>query len=255
MTDSNFSWYPGHIKKAEDELRKHWLPLVDQVIELVDARIPLSGFYPRRELWQGKPLLTLYTRRDLCDLEFFPKTLQKKLIDGKRPEAWRRFVLQELERLGEPVLEKLKRQGRSRKLRVGVCGLPNVGKSTFLNGLSGLGRKAKTGHKPGVTRQIQSVESDALTIMDTPGLMPIALPKDEAYLLALCGLIPEKLFDPLDLAAILQSTLKETYSTQLEKLPKRIDLYEPDSENLTDAEKLLHDFQSGKLGKLNLEKP
>ncbi len=236
----NFSWYPGHIKAAEDELKKKWLPLIDLVIEVVDARVPISGVYPKRELWGCKPIINVFTKKDLTDLKITLSLIDKSclVIDARLPHQWRKKLVELIKIIGKETKQKLQMQGRKRNLRIGICGLPNVGKSTFLNSLANVGKKAKTGDKPGVTRQMQFIQSQEFDLLDTPGIMPHSLEEEISYKLALCGLLPEKLFDKEILLDYL-----------LEKCPQIKTADHPEQS----AEFLIKRFQEGKLGKTCLD--
>lgn len=198
-----FSWYPGHIAKAEKELRTKWIPLLDVVIELVDARVPISGQYQQRDLFRNKPIITVYTKGDLSNFT----DNESLIIDARSRSKWKQSLHRTIQKHSTEVQAKLKSQGRNRKLRLGVCGLPNVGKSTFLNTFRGQGKKAKTGNLPGVTRQMQFITGQDYDMLDSPGICPVKLPKAEAYKLMLCQLLPDKLFDTIEVAQKLHSLL------------------------------------------------
>lgn len=236
----NFSWYPGHIKAAEEELKKKWLPLIDLIIEVVDARVPISGIYPKRELWLGKSIINVFSKKDLTDLKTTLSLINKPslVVDARLPHEWKKKLIDLIKKTSLPIKHKLQAQGRKRNLRIGICGLPNVGKSTFLNSLGGLGKKAKTGDKPGITRQMQFIQSPEFDLLDTPGIMPHSLEQEVSYKLAVCGLLPDKLFDKEDL----KNYLLENYP-QI----KAADHIEQS------AELLIKRFQEGKLGKICLD--
>ncbi len=247
-TNKNFSWYPGHIKAAEEVLQKKWLPLLDMVIELVDSRVPITGKYPDTKLWKNKLILTVFTKADLTDKKAFPSELRPLIINSHKPHEWRNKLANLVSKTAKPILDKLSEKGRKRNLRIGVCGLPNVGKSTFLNSLSGLGKKAKTGDKPGITRQMQWIPSPQFDMLDTPGVIPFALDHEMAFKLAICGLLPEKLFDRDELSEYLQKIMQENYELS------GLDFVQKKEQLLQDSELLLKHFQQGKLGKFCLDR-
>lgn len=206
-----FSWYPGHIAKAEQELRDKFIPLVDIVIELVDSRVPVSGRYNDRSIFRNKPVITLFTKGDLSNLSDF--AVEGLIIDS-RSKRWRSKLASLIKKTGKPVLEKIEKQGRKRNLRIGICGFPNVGKSTFMNSLLDTRKKVKTGNKPGVTRQMQFIEGNEFDLLDTPGICPIRIEHEQAFKLAVCNLLPDKLFDNVKLAKQLLPILEEKLGVQ-----------------------------------------
>lgn len=242
-----FSWYPGHIKAAEDELKNKWLPLLDLVVELVDSRVPISGKYPNQGLWKSKKIISVYTKKDLSGL-VLPSNQVGLVLNAHLPHIWRQKLVSLILAHSTDILEKLKKQGRKRNLRIGVCGLPNVGKSTFLNSLGASTKKAKTGDKPGVTRQVQWINCKDFDLLDTPGLMPLAVDQETAYKLALCNLLPEKLFDKLTLAEKLFALLEEI-DPELLAETKLADLQKDEKK----AYLFIRKFQEGKLGKIYLD--
>lgn len=206
-----FSWYPGHIAKAEQELREKFIPLVDIIIELVDSRVPLSGRYNDRSLFRNKPIITIYTKGDLSNLRDF---MGNELIIDSRNKRWRSKLSSLIKKVGQPIMDKVAKQGRKRNLRIGICGFPNVGKSTFMNSLLDTRKKVKTGNKPGVTRQMQFIAGDDFDLLDTPGICPIRIEHEQAFKLAVCNLLPDKLFDDTKLAKQLLTVLQEKLGVQ-----------------------------------------
>jgi ribosome biogenesis GTPase A len=240
------SWYPGHIKTAEDQLKSKWLPLLDLVLELIDGRVPISGRYPDDKIWGNKLVLPLYTKKDLTDTNIFPK--DSLLVDSRFPHQWKNKLISAIKKAAQPVFKKLESQGRKRKLRIGICGLPNVGKSTFLNSLGGIGKKAKTGNLPGITKQMQWITSAAdFDLLDTPGIIPFSVVQPTAFKLALCSLMPAKLFEQEAMANFLSEYLQENY-------PVYWAAFKQEEGSHHDADLLIKNFRSGKLGKICLDR-
>lgn len=277
----NYQWYPGHMTKAKRSMQED-LKLIDLIIELVDARMPLSSRNPDiDELGRNKSRLVLLNKADLADpavnrewcsyfqqrgihvLEINAKTgAGLKAIQGKVQEACR---------------EKLERDRRrgilNRPVRAMVAGIPNVGKSTFINSFAG---KActKTGNKPGVTKGKQWIRlNKGLELLDTPGIL---WPKFEdqavGMKLAFIGSMNDEILQKeelaLDLIRFLAGTypgiLQERYSLEegnpldvLTGICESRRCYkkgqEPDIGKAAGI--LLDDFRNGRLGRISLERP
>ncbi len=200
-----FSWYPGHVAKALREFKDKWLPLIDLVVEVVDSRVFSSAKYPEIEIFGSKKVITVFSKGDLCNLKEINK--EAFVIDSHKPDKWKAKFKRLFEINTEQVKEKLERQGRKRNLRIGICGFPNTGKSSFLNALLKSGKKAKTGSLPGVTRTMQFVKNEDFDLLDTPGVCPVKLDRERALKLTLCGLLPEKLFQEEELIDYLRNIL------------------------------------------------
>jgi len=241
-----FSWYPGHIKLAEQELKNKWLNLLDIVIELIDGRVPISGQYPNREFWGNKKIIQVFTHSDIADKDFLKKHFVNTLsINAHKPHEWKAKLSNLIKDNSLEIKEKLQNQGRRRKIRLGVCGLPNVGKSTFLNSLLKSGKKAQTGNQPGITRRMQWVEGADFDLLDSPGIMPLSVEFEIAYKLALCNLLPQKLFD----LELLKDKLLVFLAINYPDIhPKAFDL-----SLRMKAESFVKYFQDGKLGHICLD--
>lgn len=175
-------WYPGHIAKAERKLKEQ-INLVDVVIEVLDARIPLSSCYKNIESLLGeKPRLILLNKADLApehELKNWIAILEEKFdcpvltTDAKNSKDLNKIVNKAVE-LSEPRIKKLMEKGLLRRpARVMVVGMPNVGKSSIINKLTKTS-KTKVGAKAGVTRQQQWVKiNPKLDLLDTPGIIPM----------------------------------------------------------------------------------
>ena len=179
---THIHWYPGHIAKAEKKLKEQ-LSLVDAVIEVLDARIPLSSGYDNiAGLLNDKPRLILFNKSDLADrakLKKFAEKIEKDsgypviLTDAKNSKDLN-FIVKKAVELSEPRIQAIMKKGLLRRpARVMVVGMPNVGKSSIINKLT-RSSKTKTGAKAGVTRQQQWVRiNPQLELLDTPGIIPM----------------------------------------------------------------------------------
>ena len=279
----NIQWYPGHMTKTRRQIEAD-LKLVDAVCEIVDARIPISSRNPDIDaICGGKPRILVLNRMDLTDPEATKKWAayfrergmsviatdckSRRGISDFTPAA-RRACAQKLERDAK--------RGMNRPLRVMVVGIPNVGKSTLINQISGR-KGAKAENRPGVTRGKQWVSVDAgLQLLDTPGIL---WPKFEdprvGMMLAYTGAVKENVIDLEELACFLMTLLHKHYPKALldryqveapadtpgwELLElagrKRGYLISGGEVNLERmARVLLDEFRGGKLGKFTLEMP
>src|SRR5574344_605054 len=174
-------WYPGHIAKAESELKAK-ISLVDVVIEVLDARLPFSSSYgDTKKLLGDKPRLILLNKSDLVEdreLKLWIKHVEEKfgcpvfITEKKSNKDFNKIVSKVIE-LSEPKIQALMKKGLLRRpARVMVIGMPNVGKSSIINKLTKTS-KTKVGAKAGVTRQQQWVKvNPKLDLLDTPGIIP-----------------------------------------------------------------------------------
>ncbi|MFA9557442.1 ribosome biogenesis GTPase YlqF [Evansella sp. AB-rgal1] len=279
----SIQWFPGHMAKAKREAKEK-IKLIDVVMELVDARIPLSSRNPViDEIAKGKPRLILLNKSDLADLAateqwmsyFKKKNFAVLQIDAQKGTGVQK-VPQVVTQLAEPLITKWKSKGMNpRAIRALILGIPNVGKSTIINRLANK-RIAKIGDKPGVTKAQQWIKvGKEMELLDTPGIL---WPKfeDEAvgYRLALTGAIKETIFDFQDTTVFLLKYLREAYPErlkdryQLDEIPEDIvELYDVigrkrgclmaggqiDYDRV--AELLFREFRSGTLGNISLEYP
>ena len=278
----NYQWYPGHMTKARRMMEEN-IKLIDLVIEVVDARIPMSSRNPDIDnLAKNKARLILLNKSDLSD-----ERLNKQWIDylaqkgvlclqlNSRNGAGIKQMNSAIERACHEKIERDKKKGiMNRPVRAMVVGIPNVGKSTFINAYAGRAC-AKTGNKPGVTKGKQWIKlSKTVELLDTPGIL---WPKFDSEIvgrnLALIGSMNDEVINIEDLAFEAVTFLKNNYSGNLSE---RYGVDE-DEETLeimdaiaakrgclkrgamTDYEKLagiiLDDFRSGRIGRITLEKP
>lgn len=270
-------WYPGHIAKAERKLKEQ-LSLVDAVIEVLDARLPLSSGYENiAGLLNDKPRLILFNKSDLADrteLKKWAELIEENsgypvlLTDAKNSKDLNNIVKKAVE-LSEPKIQALMKKGLLRRpARVMVVGMPNVGKSSIINKLT-KSSKTKVGAKAGVTRQQQWVRiNPQLELLDTPGIIPMKQDDQErARKLAFVNSVSENAYSNEMVAKELLSMLEEKYPAILREYYNLDD--EISLENLAfarnwivsggkpDIERtsvyLLRDFREGKIGKFMLD--
>ncbi|MBP3816285.1 MAG: ribosome biogenesis GTPase YlqF [Firmicutes bacterium] len=279
MTIENINWYPGHMKKTRELIQEN-LKLVDVVVELLDARIPLSSRNPIiGELVGDKNRIIVLNKSDLSDSdankkwkEHFSKEVsgQVVLVDSMRGTG-----IKDLMSLMKKIEEDLnKERTRQKKLRLMIVGVPNVGKSSLINRLTGR-KAAKTGDKPGVTKGKQWLTlENGMQLLDTPGIL---WPKFEdpkvGVVLAYCGSIKEEILDKETLALNLIELLQNEYPSLLMERYKLEELDEVPLENMDNiarkrgfilpgkridyercARTVLDEFRSGTIGRITLEK-
>lgn len=278
-------WFPGHMTKAQRMIREQ-LKLIDVVIELLDARIPLSSANPViAELVEGKPKVVALNKADLAETaqttewirHFRSQGFTTVALDSSTGKGTKELV-NKVEQEAAEKLAKLTAKGiKGRAVRAMILGIPNVGKSSLINRLIGTAT-AKTGDKPGVTRGQQWLKvGKNLELLDTPGVLwPRMDDQEVAFKLAVTGAIKDDIYDMekviLDLLRILNTDYRdrlcERYKLNSEQLPengeellaligaKRGCLR---SGGIVDYEKvrriILTDFRSGKLGQFTLDRP
>ncbi len=279
----NYQWYPGHMTKAMRQMKED-IKLIDLIIEIVDARIPISSRNPDiDELGKNKARMVVLNKADLADEKmnalwssyFEKKGIHTVSINSRRSSDLK-AVKQKIEEACREKKERdLKRGIKNRPVRAMVVGIPNVGKSTFINALTGRAA-AKTGNKPGVTKGKQWIKLDkTVELLDTPGVL---WPKFEdnatGMKLAFIGSINDNILYTEELAGDLIDFLHGEYPGMIEEY---YDLQEKDlkayhilegigqrrgcikSGGGIDTEKaaglLMDDYRAGRLGRLTLERP
>lgn len=206
---ANVQWFPGHMTKAKRQMEEN-LKKVDFVIEIRDARMPESSKNPMLDqLIQNKPRLILLSKKDKADkaitkewLHALEKENQKVLALDFIHENFSKQLIQASNELCIKLIEKQKRRGmKPRALRAMVCGIPNVGKSTFINTFAKR-KAAKTGDKPGVTKSLQWIKvGQSLELLDTPGVLWPKFDDQQIGLkLALLGSVKDQVVNMDDLA-------------------------------------------------------
>ncbi|PWV83074.1 ribosome biogenesis GTPase YlqF [Halomonas sp. A11-A] len=210
-------WYPGHMHKARRQITEA-LPEIDVVIEVLDARLPYSSANPMlAQLTRHKPVLKLLSRADLADPE---RTREWVAHFDAQPDMRALAVTttnaRELKRIPKLCHELAGQVRADRDVRVMVMGIPNVGKSTLINGLAGRSI-AKTGNEPAVTKRQQKVRiGGRIAIIDTPGVLwPKIEDQASAYRLAASGAIRDTAIDYVDVAVVTAAELARRYPEAL----------------------------------------
>ena len=291
----NINWYPGHMAKTKRQIIED-VRLVDIVIELLDARIPISSQNPDiAEITKNKKKIIVLNKCDLADegqnekwVEYFKnKNIPAVLTDSNSGKGIEECV-RKIEKIMEEDLKSQAEKGRiGRKIKAMVLGIPNVGKSSFINRISKK-TSAGVGNKPGVTKQKQWIRiNEKIELLDTPGVLWPKFESEEVALhLAFTGTIKEDILQRTEIAYYLVKFLIENYQKQLCERYKLTEEYiheqlqneeRPENENIyeifltigkkrgciisggnIDEEKtariLLDEFKNGKIGKITLEK-
>ena len=273
----HIQWFPGHMTKSMRMISEN-AKLIDGVIYVSDARAPFSCINKKlSELFPNKPIIYALNKSDLVEREDIKRMQEKFKQEGKiaMPVIGtdKRSVLSCLGAIKEQLKEKIERNALkgNRPIRISVIGIPNTGKSTFINSLC-TQKKAITGDKAGVTRSTQWIKIEGVELMDTPGTMPPQFENQEiAKRLAYIGSLNDDILDKEEiclelikaLAEICPNKLAEKYKvdTSLEPLA----IYEGickargflirggDYDYTRCANALLDDFRKGRIGKICLE--
>lgn len=292
---TNINWYPGHMAKTRKQIQED-LKLIDVVVELLDSRIPVSSRNPDiNKIIDGKKKIVVLNKSDLADekettkwIEYFKVQKIPAVITDANSGKGIKDVIKKAEEIMEEELNKREEKGRiGRKIRIMILGIPNVGKSSFINRLANK-NSLEVGNRPGVTRKKQWIKiSNNIELLDTPGVLWPKFENDEIALnLAYTGTIKD---DVLEKTEVAYQFLKYMIENDIDKLIKRYNLnkeeivdslengYRPENEiiyeimlkigkmrgaivsggnidDLKTANIILEDFRSGKLGRITLEK-
>lgn len=277
----NYQWYPGHMTKARRMMQEN-IKLIDLVIELVDARIPISSRNPDiDELGKGKSRIVLLNKSDLADpvwnkkwVEYFAAKGMGVLEINSRTGMGIKSIQGLVQEVCKEKIERDRKRGIvNRPVRAMVVGIPNVGKSTFINSFAGKAC-AKTGNKPGVTKGKQWIRlNKGLELLDTPGILwPKFEDQQVGMRLAFIGSMNDEILIPDELACDLIRAIKELYPKALQEryaadpVGKPIEILKAVAESRKCYSKgeqldlvkasglLIDDFRSGKLGRMTLER-
>ncbi|MEJ8752435.1 ribosome biogenesis GTPase YlqF [Lagierella sp. ICN-221743] len=283
MTNLNINWYPGHMKKTMDNIKSS-LKLVDVVLEIVDARIPIASRNPLLdEVLGDKPRVVLLNKMDLANeamnkkwLEYFKaKGYEAILIDSVKGTNLNKIESTSRALLTEKFKKLEEKNLNLKRVRAMIVGIPNVGKSTLINRIANR-RSAKVGNRPGVTRQNQWIKTGKdFELLDTPGVLWPKFESEEIGLdLAFTGAIKDEIMDTETLAFKLieklnhidKGIIETRYKIETEGL-STLEIMEAIGQKRGclirggdfDYEKIsnivLDEFRKGVLGRITLEGP
>ena len=294
QSQMNINWYPGHMAKTKRQIIED-LKLVDLVVEVLDARIPISSQNPeiRQIIGNNKKVIVL-NKSDLADESDNKKWVSKFQQEGNtvvltdsNSGRGTQEVVRQVQKIMEEELNRYAEKGRKgRKIRTMIVGIPNVGKSSFINRIANK-NSAKIGNKPGVTKDKQWIRvNENIELLDTPGVLWPKFESEKVALnLAFTGTIKEEILDSVEIAYQLtkfllnnyRENIIERYSLDSNMIDEILKQEQDENENIyeimqiigkkrgaiisggnIDDEKtsklILDDFKSGKLGRITLEK-
>jgi ribosome biogenesis GTPase A len=288
------NWYPGHMAKTRRQIEED-LKLVDVVIELLDARMPISSQNPDiAKLTQGKKKVIVLNKCDLADeiqnqkwIQYFENSGSSAVLVDSNSGKGIENCIKKVEKVMEEEMKKYAEKGRTgRKIKAIILGIPNVGKSSFINRIAKKA-SAEVGNRPGVTRKKQWIRiNDRIELLDTPGVLWPKFESEEVALhLAFTGTIKDDVLDQTEISYQLFKYMLQNYRDRVierykitnefiesflnQEQPENVNIYEIMLEigkkrgaiisgGNIDEEKtakiILDDFRSGKLGKITIEK-
>lgn len=278
----NINWYPGHMKKTIEDIEEK-LKLVDFVIEIIDSRIPYSSRNPLfKDLLKNKKRLLIFNKSDLSDPKLNEEWMEKITDENNFAISYNamkpnvNLVVKKSEELMADEIKKYQDKGLKKgPLRAMIVGIPNSGKSTFINSISGT-KSARTGNRPGVTKTNQWIKIHSkLHLLDTPGVLWPKFEEKVGLNLAFTGAIKDEIMDRETLALKLIEKLKNIAPASLEERYKISDIKEMSPLEIMDEigknrgalmrggiidyEKvsgiILDEFRKGTLGRITLEEP
>ena len=294
LTKVGINWFPGHMAKTRRQIAED-LKMIDVVVEILDARIPMSSQNPDiRQITQNKKKIIVLNKYDLSDknkterwIEYFTQKGQKVVLADSLTGKGVNETVRQIQKVMEEDMQKMADKGRiGRKIRVMIVGIPNVGKSSFINRIAKK-TSAEVGNKPGVTKQKQWIRiNEKIELLDTPGVL---WPKFEnekvAMNLAITGTIKDDILELTEVAYTLtkfmlenyRNNLLQRYSLEEKKIDEILQQDQAENENIYEimqligrrrgailggniddertAKLILDDFRNGKLGKITLEIP
>lgn len=290
----NINWFPGHMAKTRKQITED-LKLVDVVVEILDARIPISSQNPEiKQILQNKKKIIVLNKSDLSDekennrwIKYFIEHENIPVLVDSNTGRGVEEVVRQIQKIMAEDLKILAEKGRvGKKIRVMIVGIPNVGKSSFINRIAKR-NSAEVGNKPGVTKSKQWVRiNNEIELLDTPGVLWPKFESEEVALnLAFTGTIKDDILEITEVAYSLtkfllknyQERLIERYSLDKEQIKEVLEQDQEENQNIyeimqligrkrgaiisggnIDDEKtskiILDDFRSGKLGRITLEK-
>ena len=290
----NINWYPGHMAKTRREIEEN-LKFIDVVVELLDARIPISSRNPDiNDIIKQKKKIVVLNKSDLADeketkkwCEYFNKSGIPTVITDSNTGKGIDNTIKKIENIMEKELQQNANKGRiGRSIRVLVLGIPNVGKSSFINRMAKR-NSAQVGNKPGVTKKKQWIRvSNNIELLDTPGVLWPKFESEEVALnLAYTGTIKDDVLEKTEVAFFLlkflinnyRGLLSARYKISNEEIEMLLNKDEDENSNIYEVMKiiakkrgaivsggniddekvaniLLEDYRSGKIGKISLEK-
>lgn len=278
----NINWYPGHMKKTIEDIEKK-LKLVDFVIEIIDSRIPFSSRNPIfDDLLKNKKRLLIFNKSDLSDPKLNEAWMEKLTDENNFAISYNAMkgnvslVVKKSQELMADEIKKYEDKGLNKgALRAMIVGIPNSGKSTFINTISGT-RSAKTGNRPGVTKVNQWIKiHPKLHLLDTPGVLWPKFEEEVGLNLAFTGAIKDEIMDKETLALKLIEKLRDISPSSIEERYKLSDIRDMASIDIMDeigrkrgalmrggyidyekvAGIILDEFRKGILGRITLEVP
>ncbi len=275
----NIQWFPGHMTKAMRDMEKK-RDLCDGVICVLDARAPIATVNKNlHKIFGEKPILYVLNKADLVDgkadafVKFFENHGKYAVKCDSTNISTKRILMQKLNAITQEKRERAQAKGLNRTFRFMVAGIPNTGKSTIVNLLSGQ-KRAKTGDKAGVTRDVRWLKCNGFDLLDTPGTMPPSFDNQyHARHLAYIGSINDDILDMDDIALELLGELAEKYPACLTErygitdFSEKLGMYEAvckkrgflfrggEFDYERGAKAIVDDFRKGRTGKICLEDP
>ena len=294
LQSTSINWFPGHMAKTRRQITED-LKMIDVVVEILDARIPNSSQNPDiRQITQNKKKIIILNKYDLADnaktekwIEYFNKKERKVVLADSLTGKGVNETTRQIQKIMEDEMQKMADKGRiGRQIRVMIVGIPNVGKSSFINRIAKK-TSAEVGNKPGVTKQKQWIRiNEKIELLDTPGVL---WPKFEnekvAMNLAITGTIKDDILELTEVAYTLTKFMLENYRNNLlqrysldeKQINEILNQEQAENENIYEIMQLigkkrgailggrvddertskliLDDFRSSKLGKITLEIP